>query len=191
MYDVGAVPTAAQIDKVRRNCQSGFRSYVGDSATVSKLGMTVMLPGAEQAAVGVRWIRCDAIELANYNGEGGVSRTGSVKGALAAGVPDIFRGCVDHLPKVTQPVHFTSCSQRHQGELIPESLNLGGPQAPFPGSKAVANRSRSFCRGVFQDYVPQTSDYYYYYPTRPSWRSGSHDTTCWALDTRGGGLPPI
>lgn len=185
------VPNRKQIDRVWRQCQPRFRSYVGNSSTVSKLGLTVILPSQQQTAAGQHWIRCDAIELPNYNGKSGLPRTSSVQGVLAGQVPRAFRGCVRHWPKVDQPVHFTPCDENHQAELIPESLNLGGPEATYPGLASSQGDSKSFCESVFQDYVPETTHYYYYYPTPSSWRSGSHDTTCWALDTQGDGLPPI
>ncbi len=190
VIDVGGSARKAEIDRVWRECQASFKRYVGDSQTVSTLGLTVIQPTADQMLQGQQWARCDAIELPNYNGLGGRLRTGSVAGALEGGVPDEFRGCVRHWPKVDQPVHFTSCRKNHQAELIPESLNLGGPDATYPGQSSVLNASKTFCANIFQDYVPETLNYYYYYPTASSWKSGSHDTTCWALDTEGDGLPP-
>ena len=191
VFDVGRSPSQREIDAIRRTCQSRFTSYVGDSATVSTLGLTVLLPAAREVADGAAWARCDVIEQPNYNGRGGVPRTGSVRGVLDEAVPDRFRGCARHWPKVSQPVHFTSCARPHQAELIPESLNLGGPGAAFPGAATAESRSKQFCLHNFQQYVPETVNYYYYYPTRASWRSGSHDTTCWALDVEGDKLPPI
>lgn len=191
VVDASTEPKRTEIDRAWRECQARFRSYVGDSATVSKLGLTVILPTPDQALAHGGWIRCDAIQLPNYNGKAGVPRTGSLQGVLAGQVPRQFRGCVRHWPKVDQPVHFTSCDENHQAELIPESINLGGPEAKYPGLTSAKNDSKSFCESVFQDYVPETRNYYYYYPTATSWRSGSHDTTCWALDTLGDGLPPI
>lgn len=191
VFNASAVPNRGEIDRVWRNCQAQFRSYVGNSATVSTLGVTVILPGQDQITAGQHWIRCDAIELPNYNGKAGLPRKGSVKGILSISVPRAFRGCARHWPKVDQPVHFTPCSQNHQAELIPESKNLGGPEASFPGRASSQSDSKSFCESVFQNYVPETTHYYYYFPTARSWRSGSHDTTCWALDTQGDGLPPI
>lgn len=190
VFDVGSSPTGADIDRVWRVCQERFKDYVGDSPTVSTLGMTVIEPHVDQELQGQQWARCDAIEMPNYNGVGGRQRTGSLEGALDGGVPNRFRGCVKHWPKVDQAVHFTSCRENHQAELIPVSLDLGGPEAPYPGRNSVLNDSKTFCGNIFQEYVPETLNYYYYYPTRSSWKSGSHDTTCWALDTEGDGLPP-
>ena len=184
-------PNAAKVNAVGRRCNARFKRYVGGSPTISKLGLTVMLPGSKLAAAGQNWVRCDVIELANYNGKGGVPRTGSVKGVLNRGVPLAFRGCVRHWPKVDQPVHFTSCQRRHQAALIPESLNLGGPNAEYPGRASVIADSKAFCETTVLDYVPQARNYYYYYPKLSGWRSGTRDTTCWALDREGDGLPPL
>jgi Septum formation len=188
--------SSSQIATVWRDCQARFRNYVGASATVSTIGLTLILPSSDETAAGQHWIRCDAILLANYNAAGtngkiGLPHVGSLAGALFNGVPDRYRGCARHWPKVDQPVHFTSCAQFHQAELIPESLTLGGPDAPYPGKQSSINSSKTFCGNVFQNYVPETDHYYYYYPTAASWRSSTHDTTCWALDTNGDGLPPI
>jgi hypothetical protein len=189
-------PSRADIDTVWRVCAQRFKRYVGDSPTISTIGYTVIRPSAAQLAAGQAWVRCDAIELANYNqphgvGKVGLVRVGSLARALTGGVPGRFRGCARHWPKVDQAVHFTSCQQHHQAELIPESLNLGAPNAPYPGKQSSVSSSENFCRKVFQDYVPETDHFYYYYPTSASWKSGTHDTTCWALDTVGDGIPPI
>lgn len=192
VFRVDPFPAKRETDKVWRDCQPRFRRYVGAAATISRLDLTVILPSADQVAAGQGWIRCDALEKENYNARVGVPRTGSLQAALASGdVPRQFRGCVKHWPKVDQPAHFTSCSQRHQAELIPESLFLGPPDAPYPGVETAVSKSKQFCEDVFQAYVPETLNYYYYYPTAASWKAGSHNTTCWALDTEGDGLPPL
>lgn len=192
VFSVSTTPTSDQTDKVWRTCHARFPGYVGAAATLSKLDLALILPSTSQTSAGQTWIRCDVIQKAHYNARVGVSRVGSLQNALSGGVPREFRGCVKHWPKVDQAVHFTPCSQRHQAELIPESLFLGGPEAPFPGTKTSQDRSQQFCESVFQDYVPETNNYYYYYyfPTKASWVSGSHNTTCWALDVKGDGLPP-
>lgn len=191
VFNAGTSPAAGEIDGVWRVCQRRFTGYVGGSPTISTLGLTVILPSLAQTEAGQGWIRCDAIQQPSYNGNRGTTRSGSVKGMLVGGVPTKFRGCALHWPKVSQAVIFTSCKRSHQAELIPASLTLGGPSAPFPGVATTKSRSQSFCESTFQDYVTETLNYYYYYPTAASWRSGSHDTTCWALDLRGDGLPPI
>ena len=191
VFQVGTAPSATEINEVWRVCQQRFTAYAGGSPTISTLGLTVMLPGRAQVEAGQGWIRCDAIQQPSYNGDTGLPRSGSVKGVLARGVPGTLRGCALHWPKVDQPVHFTSCKRRHQAELIPESLNLGGPEAAFPGVATTKSRSKAFCERTFQKYVSETLNFFYYYPTAASWRSGSHDTACWALDTHGDGLPPL
>ena len=191
VFNVGTVPLPADIDRIWRACQPRFREYVGGAPTISTLGLTVILPSPSQTDAGQGWARCDAIHQPSYNGNRGLSRSGSLRNMLAGGVPSEFRGCALHWPKVNQAVIFTSCQQDHQAELIPESVNLGGPSAPFPGVSTTQARSKSFCESTFQDYVSETLNYYYYYPTAVSWKSGSHDTTCWALDLTGDGLPPI
>lgn len=191
VFQATPVPNSSELAKIWRTCNARFKKFTGDSPTVSTLSLTVILPSVKQIAAGAEWVRCDALESPNYNGQGGVTRTGSLKNALKGGdVPNEYRGCVKHWPRVTQKVHFTSCAQRHQAELIPVSIGLGGANAKFPGTGIVESRSKTFCGEVFQDYVPETTHYYYYYPTRDSWSSGTHETACWALDTQGDGLPP-
>lgn len=190
VFNVSSSPTSNETDKVWRTCHARFPGYVGAAATLSKLDLALMLPSEDQITAGQTWVRCDVIQKEHYNARIGIPRVGSLKNALSSGVPREFRGCVKHWPKVDQAVHFTPCGQSHQAELIPESLFLGGPEAPFPGTTTSQDRSQQFCESVFQDYVPETNNYYYYYPTRASWKSGSHNTTCWALDVSGDGLPP-
>lgn len=191
VFNVGTAPLSGDIDRIWRACQPKFTAYVGGSPTISRLGLTVILPSLSQTDAGQGWIRCDAIEQPSYNGGRGITRSGSVAGILSGGVPGPFRGCALHWPKVDQAVIFTSCQRAHQAELIPDSLNIGGPSAPFPGVATSQSRSKSFCESTFQNYVSETRNYYYYYPTAASWKSGSHDTTCWALDLTGDGLPAI
>jgi hypothetical protein len=191
VFSVGGEPDRARIQRVWRHCEGRFGSYVGNSPTVSTLKVIVMLPSKAQTAAGQGWIRCDAIQPPSYAGHTGLPRRGSVKGELSHRVPSALRGCVRHWPKIQQAVHFTSCRRHHQAELLPVSRGLGSTEAPYPGRRSVKKASQQFCANVVQHYVPQTRHYYYYYPTRSSWRSSTHDTTCWALDPKGDGLPPI
>ncbi len=191
VFRVDPYPRAGEIYDVWRKCQPRFRNYVGAPATISKLDLTVMLPSTSQVVAGQDWIRCDAIEKASYNSRIGVPRRGSLEGVLSEGVPNRYRGCALRIPKVDLPVLFTPCNQPHQAELIPESLFLGPPDAPYPGVKVARAKSKQFCENVFQAYVPETLNYYYYFPKRAAWKSGSHNSTCWAVDTEGNGLPPI
>ncbi|MDQ3306945.1 MAG: septum formation family protein [Actinomycetota bacterium] len=191
VFSVSSFPAPNDINKVWRDCQPRFQRYVGAPATLSKLDLTLILPSDDQVAAGQDWIRCDAIQKEHYNALVGAPRTGSLQASLTSGVPREFRGCVKHWPKVDQAVTFTSCDERHQAQLIPESLFFGPPDAPFPGVETTQRKSKQFCEDVFQTYVPETLNYYYYYPTADSWRSGSHNSTCWALDTQGDGLPPL
>jgi hypothetical protein len=188
---VAPYPSAAQIDEVWRSCHDRFRGYVGASATVSNLGIALITPSAQQVRAGHGWVRCDVIERSSFNGEIGLPRTGSVRDILANGVPDRYRACSKRWPKVVFKVRLTSCDEYHQAELIPQSVRIGGPSAPYPGRNAARNRSATFCEDIVLDYVPEARRYYYYYPTRGSWRAGTRDTVCWALDTTGDGLPPI
>jgi hypothetical protein len=188
---VGPFPESRDIDAVWRKCHDRFRSYVGASATVSTLGIALIMPSNAQVAAGQGWIRCDVIERASFNGRSGLPRTGSLRDALVAEVPDRYRACSKRWPKVLQKVHFSPCDRFHQAELIPESERLGAPDDRFPGVATSRRRSATICESIVLDYVPEALRYYYYYPTRSSWGAGSRDTVCWALDTNGDGLPPI
>ena len=191
VFYVGRYPTGTEIDNAWRKCHGRFPAYVGAAATLSRLDLALILPSTQQVDAGQGWIRCDVIKKNYYNSRVGFPVTGSVRNVLAGGVPREYRGCVIRWPKVDQAVTFASCNGSHQAELIPEALFLGPPQADYPGMATAKLRSEQFCESVFQDYVPETLNYYYYYPTAASWRSGSHYTTCWALDTEGDGLPPL
>jgi Septum formation len=188
---VDPFPSRRQIEQVWRRCHDRFRSYVGGSATVSTLGIALILPSAPQVRAGQGWVRCDVIERTSYNGKTGQARTGTVRNILVNNVPDRFRACSQRWPRVTQKVGFSSCKRFHQAELVPESRRLGGPAAPYPGRKASRNRTANYCEDVVLDHVPEALRYFYYFPTRGSWRAGTHDTVCWALDPNGNGLPPI
>lgn len=185
------LPDTDRLHRLRRLCATRFASYVGAPPTVSRVGMTLMEPSASEIAAGATWVRCDAIEVASFNVSIGISRTGSLRDALARTVPVALRGCANHWPKVYQAVHFTSCRTRHQAELIPEARVLGGPDAPYPGRAQARKASRTFCEAAFQRYVTSTTHFYYYYPTAASWVSSTHATTCWAVDPSGAGLPPL
>lgn len=191
VFRTAALPEPKAADRIWRVCQARFAGYVGDTTTVSSLGMTVITPSVEQVGAGQTWARCDVIERGNFNATAGGRRTGSLAGALTDGVPDRFRACSDTMPAVTKPVRLVPCSTYHRAELIPESTVLGGPNADYPGTGSARSAARQSCADVFRDYVPETYQYYFYYPTRASWVSGSHATTCWAVDPDGQGLPPI
>jgi hypothetical protein len=188
---VGGYPAPRQIDQVWRRCHDRFRGYVGASATVSTLGIAVIMPSTPQVRAGQGWIRCDVIERGSYAGQGGQPRTGSVRNVLVNDVPDVFRACTLRWPRVTQQVRFSPCGRFHQAELVPESRRLGGPEAAYPGRRNSRLSSANYCERVVLDYVPEALRYYYHYPTRGSWRTGTRDTVCWALDPTGNGLPPI
>jgi hypothetical protein len=191
VFRVDPYPVSPQIDGIWRKCHDRFRAYVGASENVSKLGVALIMPGTRQVIEGQGWIRCDVIERVNFNGQVGLERTGSVRNVLADGVPKRFRGCVRHWPRPNKAVHFTSCDVSHQAELIPEAIRIGGPRAPFPGVGVTRQRSQTFCENTVLDYVPEALNYYYYFPTRASWRAGTRDTVCWALDKDGQGLPAL
>jgi Septum formation len=184
-------PKRNVINQAWRNCQIRFAVYIGNTTTVSTLGLTLMLPSQAQIAQGQHWIRCDAIQTPYYNATVGEPLHGTLHDALRGHVPQGYRGCARRWPKSGSRVHFSSCAHKHQAELIPVAKNLGGPSAPYPGTKKVRKQSKQFCARVFQHYVPQTRHYYFYYPTAGSWRSGSHATTCWAVDRTGPNLPPV
>jgi hypothetical protein len=188
---VDPFPSRRQIDQVWRRCHDRFRSYVGASATVSTLGIALILPSAPQVRDGAGWVRCDVIERTSYQGKIGDVRTGTVRNILVNNVPDRFRACTKRWPRVTAKVRFSACTRFHQAELVPESRRLARPAAPFPGRKASRTRSANYCEDAVLDYVPEALRYYYYFPTRGSWRAGTRDTVCWALDPNGNGLPPI
>jgi hypothetical protein len=188
---VDPYPSARQLDQVWRRCHDRFRNYVGGSATISTLGIALILPSAAQVRAGHGWVRCDVIERTSFNGTTGTIRAGTVRNILVNNVPDRFRACSQRWPRVTQKVRFSSCQRFHQAELVPESRRLGGPAAPFPGRRVSRTRSADFCERVVLDYVPEALRFYYYYPTRGSWRAGTRDTVCWALDPTGNGLPPL
>ncbi|MGH3506711.1 MAG: septum formation family protein, partial [Nocardioidaceae bacterium] len=172
---VGTSPGPNEIDAVWRTCHDKFRGYVGGSATVSTLGIALIMPSTGQTVAGQGWVRCDVIERANFNGKGGVARTGSLRDTLAEEVPDRFRACSKRWPKVLQKVHFSSCDRFHQAELIPESKRIGGPDDPFPGLPTSRSSSAAYCERRVLEYVPEALRYYYYYPTRASWSAGSRD----------------
>ena len=191
VFAASPYPKRRDINQVWRVCQKRFAVYTGNTTTVSTLGLTLMLPSQAQIAKGQHWIRCDAIQTPYYDATVGEPLRGSLRHALRGHVPRTFRGCAQRWPKSGNRVHFSSCARKHQAELIPVAKDLGAPNAPYPGIKKVRKQSKQFCARVFQHYVPQTRHYYFYYPTAASWRSGSHATTCWAVDRTGANLPPL
>lgn len=117
---------------------------------------------------------------------------GSVKRVLAGKVPTEFRGCARHWPTVAaQTISLTPCTEPHQGELIPESLILGGPEAPYPGSATAESQSKTFCDDTFQTYTPSTVHYQFFFPTPDSWEIGTHASGCWSFAPEGKTLPAL
>lgn len=191
VWPASSFPDTATLDHIRRQCAARFIAYVGASPMVSTLETAFFTADAAQVESGQIWVRCDAIKVDTFQVKIGLPVTGSVKGVLAGKVPRQFRACTQHWPPGSADVHLSSCTQPHQGELIPESLTLGGPEAPYPGVSTVQTRSRSFCQDVFQNYTPQTTHYEYYYPTAASWETSTHTSACWSFVPEGEGLPGI
>lgn len=185
-----AIPTPASVDRAWRLCYARFAAYTGNGPTTSRLGVTVSWPSTPQTDAGQRWARCDVIVTAAFDGRVGLRSDHSVRHALASGPSPQFRGCAGVVPSVRKPIPYTSCLEYHQAELIPAAKSLGGPDAPYPGVRSALATSKTFCARVFAKYVKNTTRYFYFYPTPTSWKSGSHDTACWAFDPNGDGLPP-
>ncbi|MGH3500448.1 MAG: septum formation family protein [Nocardioidaceae bacterium] len=191
VFETKQYPGPNKMDQIWRVCGSRFAKYVGGSDTVSTLGYVVLRPSVDQSVDGQTWVRCDAVNRLSLNGEVGLPHHGSLRHALAKEVPDRYRGCANHKPKATNPVFFKSCQNRHKAELIPKSKTLGGPHAKYPGKKSVESTSESFCKDIVPNWVPEATSYYYYYPTKKSWESNSHQTVCWGFGKSATSLPPI
>ncbi|WP_285366653.1 DUF4190 domain-containing protein [Streptomyces albipurpureus] len=91
--------------------------------------------------------------------------------------------------KETEAVEAVDCDGEHQAEIAGD-LKITGFDG-FPGARRLETLAEKSCQEINDDYamdhweVPGNMDYYYYLPTRESWRLGDRKITCGFATAKG------
>jgi Septum formation len=158
-------------------CSAGATAFVGAPWRTGRLTVQQVLPGPDAWTGGARWFRCDIGELDFSTGHP-VSRTGTLRGALAAAGPVRLR-CFD--PRVSgEQVHGMArvpCDRPHHAEFA------GLWQAPRSGPRIRDDdpRLQRGCRRTIARFagVPDDGDLQY----RVGWLAFTPDAE-WSLGER-------
>ncbi|GDY30859.1 septum formation family protein [Gandjariella thermophila] len=164
-------------------CRAALAGYLDSpDGDATRLQAWAFWPNRDRWARGDRWLLCAATEL----GPDGrpVSRTGSVRGALAGDGFDAFQLCTAGSPSREQQLRTVSCDQPHLGEALPGVLNLGAATDPMPDQRAMNTAAREHCTRALADYLGTASrgDVFpaWRMPGVQDWAQGYTDVTCYA-----------
>lgn len=162
-------------------CSKAFQEFLGaDESLVMRTILTWawFRPSEADWEDGARWYRCDAIG-------GGEQTTDLVelpttaKGLLLGRPDDQWMVCAEGAT-VAGSVKVP-CSEPHDWRAV-TTISLGGAEDPYPGDKAVQNKSRDFCSssvGAWLNY-PADYDYGYTWFREAEWSAGNRRSVCWA-----------
>ncbi|MEU5398558.1 DUF4190 domain-containing protein [Streptomyces sp. NPDC005963] len=91
--------------------------------------------------------------------------------------------------KETAAVETVECAGEHQAEIAGDHKITG--YGEFPGARRLEALAETGCQKINDAYamdpwvVPHAMDFYYYLPTRESWRLGDRSITCGFATTKG------
>jgi hypothetical protein len=168
-------------------CRAALRDYLGSpDADATRLQAWAFWPDRDRWAQGDRWLLCTVTEL----GPDGrpVSRTGSVRGALAGDGFRDFQLCTVGPPSREQQLRTVGCAQPHLGEALPGVLTLGAATDPLPDQRALGAAARDHCTRALAAYLGTSgrSDVFpsWRMPGAQDWAQGYTDVTCYAETAR-------
>ncbi|MFD9715128.1 DUF4190 domain-containing protein [Streptomyces sp. NPDC059076] len=99
------------------------------------------------------------------------------------------QGKTDDSEKETAAVETVECADEHQAEIAGDYKITG--YRDFPGERRLEALAEEGCQKINDAYamdpwvVPHTMDFYYYLPTRQSWRLDDRSITCGFATTKG------
>jgi Septum formation len=181
--DADGAPRAAAAE-----CSRRADPFAGGEWRTGRLRLQPVLPDAAARRAGARWFRCDIAEIDLGTGRT-ISRTGSLKGALAGAAPLALR-CFD--PTVrggrVSAMRAVPCERGHHAEF---AGLWTAPDVPFDRLDD-GDRTADGCRSVIAGYtgVPDDGDlpyrfgYLAFAPTRAEWALGVRAVQCflWLQD---------
>ena len=144
-----------------RVCDQRTTTYVGGPWRTARLWIGVTHPTAAAWTGGARWFRCEVLELASIEDDGGlVERTGSLQGVLAEGTSDLLLRCyaiqLDGAGAIAG-MPAVGCTARHNAEFagVWWAKDMG-----FPKDDATWAKFHDGCRALIATYagVPDDKD---------------------------------
>lgn len=169
------------IDALAQRCVGRVEDYLGAAFAETAISIYYFAPTQEQRADGARWVRCDAGVLADTRGSSTRDVTGSLRGALADGVPLAYRRCLGAPPQPLSSQQLVPCVRPHVAQLMPEAIDLGGADQPYPGIDALTDRANRKCAPIVQAALDDAGRSLVIVPTEQLWAAGSTTAQCWAL----------
>jgi hypothetical protein len=96
-------------------------------------------------------------------------------------------GCFDSTQQgaISAQVHFTSCTQPHNGQVVGTFVLSGG--SAWPGRPVISHEASTGCSAMLSSVLQQHSlgsgiRWLYYYPDSRSWSSGDRSASCLLTD---------
>ena len=166
----------------RPTCTAAMPVFLGSAdAEASRLETFTYLSSEDEWAAGNRWFACLVTERSPEDEP--VPRTGSLAGALAAGLGDL-RLCLVDEPVAEGATVTVPCDRPHRSEAVPGVLVLGSPQDPAPTIGEMAAMAVDHCVEQVRAYlggdregVTAVADL----PLPDLWPNGSNAAVCFAV----------
>jgi hypothetical protein len=165
-------------------CDEKTTAYLGAPWRTARIWIGVTHPTAAAWAGGARWFRCEAVEVASVEDDGGlVQRTGSLRDTLTGDASDLLLTCyavtLDRSGAING-MPAAPCTAKHNAEFV------GIWQAKdleYPANDATWAKFHDGCRGLVATYtgVPNDKDLQF----RTGVISLPGDDDVWALGDHG------
>jgi Septum formation len=167
-------------------CDRQARAYLGNDWRNGRLWLGVTLPSVPAWEGGARWYRCEVSELDDVENYGDtVSRTGSLKGALAK-ASALNLGCYNYVATADDG-RFTAvaCTKSHNAEFVGVHV---APNVPYPAKDSDWDRFHAACRRLVAAYAKVPDDGNLKYRTGTvlvpngdvEWKNGNRGIRCYA-----------
>ncbi|MFC7550330.1 septum formation family protein [Plantactinospora sp. GCM10030261] len=167
-------------------CDAKATAYVGDNWRSGRLFLGVATPSPAAWGSGARWFRCDLAEVDDEDDGSPVTRSGSLKGALA-GASRLRLGCfgvkLDNKGELFD-VTPAECTAKHNSEYVGV---WPAPELPFPKRDRDYEPLYAGCRSVVAKYVGVPDDRNLQFrtgvltlpPTEEQWQMGNRGVRCY------------
>jgi hypothetical protein len=138
-------------------CVKAAIDWLGSDWRTGRIGLDLVVPTSTQWDAGGRWYRCDVVEFADLDSYRVVSRTGSMKGALAGARP-LALGCFKVTTKGQDidTVVASDCAAPHNSEFAGV---WDAPPGAFPADPNQRQTAQlAGCRGVIASFAGVPND---------------------------------
>lgn len=166
----------------RPTCTAAMPVFLGSpDAKASRLETFTYLSSEAEWEAGNRWFACLITERSPEDKP--VPRTGTLAGALAAGLGDLRLCLVDE--PVSEGASVTvPCDRPHRSEAVPGVLVLGSPKDPAPSIGEMAETAIEHCEARVAEYLGGRRDGVKAVADLPPpdlWPNGSNTAVCFAV----------